>query len=74
MMKTLTFVRKTGKDGQLHLDISVETPNANVEITVVLNVLDKSHENRYDFEDLAGRLRWKGDAVTQQRCLRDGWQ
>jgi len=26
---------------------------------------------QYDFSDLAGKLEWKGDAVTQQRLLRD---
>lgn len=28
---------------------------------------------QYDFSDLAGKLEWKGDAVTQQRLLRDEW-
>ena len=27
----------------------------------------------YDFSDLAGRLKWKGDAVAAQRALRDEW-
>lgn len=27
----------------------------------------------YDFSDLAGRLTWRGDAVTVQRTLRDEW-
>ncbi|MBK8568433.1 MAG: hypothetical protein IPN76_35290 [Saprospiraceae bacterium] len=29
--------------------------------------------NRYDFSDLAGKLEWKGDAVAQQRLMRDEW-
>ena len=28
---------------------------------------------RYDFSDLSGRLDWSGDAVSQQRALRDEW-
>ena len=28
---------------------------------------------KYDFSDLAGKLEWKGDAVTEQRRLRDEW-
>jgi len=28
---------------------------------------------RYDFSDLAGKLEWKGDALVQQRQLRDEW-
>ncbi len=27
----------------------------------------------YDFSDLSGKLEWKGDAVTQQRTMRDEW-
>ncbi|MCC6725958.1 MAG: hypothetical protein IT258_15730 [Saprospiraceae bacterium] len=29
--------------------------------------------SRYDFSDLAGKLEWKGDAVVQQRLMRDEW-
>ncbi len=28
---------------------------------------------KYDFSDLIGKLEWKGDAVYQQRMLRDEW-
>ena len=27
----------------------------------------------YDFSDLAGKLQWKGDAVEEQRRLRNEW-
>lgn len=27
----------------------------------------------YDFSDLAGKLQWQGDAVAQQRLIRDEW-
>ena len=30
-------------------------------------------EPKYDFSDLVGRLQWKGDAVAEQRSLRDEW-
>ena len=29
--------------------------------------------SRYDFSDLAGKLEWKGNAITEQRRLRDEW-
>ena len=29
---------------------------------------------KYDFRDLAGQLTWQGDAVEEQRKLRDEWQ
>ena len=28
---------------------------------------------KYDFSDLVGRLEWNGDAVKEQRRLRDEW-
>lgn len=30
-------------------------------------------QRAYDFSDLAGALEWEGDAITQQRLLRDEW-
>jgi hypothetical protein len=29
---------------------------------------------KYDFSDLAGKLEWKGDALKEQRKLRDEWE
>jgi len=28
---------------------------------------------KYDFSDLVGKLEWKGDAVDEQRLLREEW-
>jgi hypothetical protein len=28
---------------------------------------------KYDFSDLAGKLQWRGDAVAEQRRMRDEW-
>jgi len=73
-MKTINLIRKTGKDGRLRLNIPVEMPETTVEVTVVMNLIYKEKKNRYDFNDLAGRLNWKGDAVLEQRRLRDEWK
>ena len=35
--------------------------------------IGKEPKQRYDFSDLVGRLEWKGDAVAEQRRLRDEW-
>ena len=34
---------------------------------------EKEPVKRYRFSDLAGNLEWTGDAVAQQRALRDEW-
>ena len=33
----------------------------------------KSKQPKYDFSDIAGQLHWKGDALMEQRGLRDEW-
>jgi len=33
----------------------------------------KDYPKNYDFSDLVGKLQWKGDAVSEQRKLRDEW-
>ena len=33
----------------------------------------RTSAKRFDFADLAGRLKWWGDAVAAQRTQRDGW-
>jgi len=30
-------------------------------------------KTQYDFSDLAGKLHWNGDALSQQQALRDEW-
>ena len=39
---------------------------------IVFPVEDGSRPT-YDFSDIVGKLRWKGDAVKEQRALRDEW-
>lgn len=41
---------------------------------VLITLLEsKEPEKKYDFSDLSGKLEWSGDAVTEQRKLRDEW-
>lgn len=41
---------------------------------VVLLLADKpTIKNKYDFSDVAGKLKWQGDAVQEQRIIRDEW-
>ena len=40
----------------------------------LLESLDRPpSRKRYHFRDLAGQLTWNGDAVAEQRSLRDEW-
>ena len=70
-MKTLTVMSKTGPDGYLHLAIPTGIADGDVEVVVVINELTTKAQPVYDFRDLAGRLHWRGDALTEQKRLRE---
>jgi len=62
-----------GADGHLRVDVAVELPAGPIELVMVLGSAPSSNGARYNFSELAGRLQWKGDAVREQRMLRDEW-
>jgi tRNA(fMet)-specific endonuclease VapC len=46
--------------------------HAHVLITL-LRKADGEQTVKYDFSEVAGKLKWTGDAVMEQRNLRDEW-
>lgn len=36
-------------------------------------IKSKPPKAEYDFSDLVGKLQWKGNAMDEQRLLRDEW-
>ena len=55
--------------------ISLEIPREFGDYTfrVVMIPIEIEKRRKYDFSDLAGKLQWRGDAVAEQRRLRDEW-
>ena len=55
--------------------ISVEIPKRFGKYTfrIVMIPIVEDEKPKYDFSDLVGRLEWSGDAVKEQRRLRDEW-
>ncbi len=70
-MQTLTLNAKTDMDGHLRLDLPVHLPSKELHLTIAWQQTDP--ERSYDFSDLVGRLKWRGDAVAAQRALRGEW-
>jgi hypothetical protein len=62
-----------GADGHLRVDVPMELPAGTIELVMVLGRALPSSGVKYDFSELAGKLQWQGDAVQQQRILRDEW-
>ena len=68
-------VRGIYENGEVKLKekIAVEK-GVPVIVTFLEDIIEKKEPVKmYRFSDLAGRLEWTGDAVTQQRALRNEW-
>lgn len=75
-MHTLKLKTYIDTDGHLRLDVNTGLPVGEVELLLVIDALPPSGQSThaYNFSDLAGALRWSGDATEVQRTLRDEWQ
>ena len=72
-MRVLKTKGEVGVDGHLRLDVPVEFPAGPVELVLVLSTALPPDGARYNFSDLVGQFQWKGEAVREQRNLRDDW-
>ncbi len=72
-MRVLKTKGEVGSDGHLRVDVPVKLPAGSIELVMILSNTSQSNGKKYDFSEVAGRLQWKGDAVREQRILRDEW-
>jgi len=57
----------------LTIELPEEYNNRKVEVIVLLLEEDNYVPKKYDFSRLVGKLEWQGDALAEQRKLRDEW-
>jgi len=72
-MLQLNLHGKIEADGRLRLDVATALPAGDADVVVTISPSGNDPKRRYDFSKLAGRLAWRGDAVAEQRRLRDEW-
>jgi hypothetical protein len=72
-MQVVKTKGQVGSDGRLRLDVPVELPAGTVELVLVVSESAQPNGSKYDFAGVVGRLEWQGDAVEEQRKLRDEW-
>ncbi len=70
-------VRKIIEQATNPLTIELPEGYENKKVEVIILPLEEKPEEqpkkKYDFSDLVGKLQWKGDALAEQRKLRDEW-
>ena len=60
--------------GALTIEVTKEYDNRKLEVIVMpIDDENKKAEKKHDFSDFFGKLEWKGDALKEQRKLRDEW-
>lgn len=72
-METLRINTTIKRGGHLQIDIPTKLQEDDVEVVLIIET-KKSPEKQYNFSDLAGKLRWSGDALEIQKALRDEWK
>jgi len=72
-MQVVKTKGEVGADGRLRLDVPVELPAGAVELVLVVGTAAPPNGQKYNFSDVVGKLEWKGNALEEQRKLRDEW-
>ena len=70
-MQVVKTQGEVGPDGRLRLDVPVELPAGAVELVLVVGGSPRPNGSKYDFSDVVGKLQWQGDALEEQRKLRN---
>lgn len=74
VMETFSLTGAIDTDGHLRLDVSTQLPPGQVELVLVVHPKSQDEKTKhYDFSALTGKLNWRGDAVAEQRRLRNEW-
>jgi predicted deacetylase len=71
-MLVQTIHTTTTNLGHLILDVPTEYLSKNIEVVLVINeIKTETSAKKYDFSDLIGKLEWQGDALAEQKRLRN---
>ena len=70
-MQVVKTKGEVGADGRLRLDVPVELPAGAVELVLVVGGTPESNGYKYNFDAVVGKLQWQGDALEEQRKLRN---
>ncbi len=73
----MTAIRKIIENSSSSITIDLPEEYVNKKIEVLILPLEENAEQpkkrKYDFSDFYGKLQWQGDALAEQRKLRDEW-
>ena len=71
-METLKISTTIKADGHLKIDIPTSLHEGEVDVTLIIENRHKPSP-KYNFSDLAGKLKWNGNALETQTAIRNEW-
>ena len=66
-------IERTAKPNGTRISLEIPEPFCHFTYRVVMIPIEETKPRKYDFSRYAGKLQWRGDAVTEQRKIRDEW-
>ncbi len=57
----------------IYLPEGYENKKLEVIVLPLEEIIEEQPQKKYDFSKFFGKLEWKGDALAEQRKLRDEW-
>lgn len=75
-MKVINMITEVDKKGHIKIDIPSDIQKGQVELVIIINSEkneNKLSKNKYNFSDVYGKLKWKGNALRVQKELRNEW-
>ncbi len=74
-MKVLRQRVQIDQSGKITLNIDSGLSNCEADVLLVIDEASpKATDKKYDFSDIAGKLKFEEDALTFQKKLRDEWE
>jgi hypothetical protein len=72
----MNAVRKIIENSTNPLTIELPKDYENKKLEVIVMEIGETPDDKkkYDFSDIAGKLEWKGDAVAEQKKMRNEWE
>ena len=74
-MNIMELSKKTDRRGYLRIRVPTRMPEQDMEVVMLIQPAPSKRpaHRKYDFSKVAGKLKWRGDALREQKRLRDEW-
>ena len=66
-------IERTARPDGTRISLEIPEPFCHFTYRVIMIPIEEERPRKYDFSRFVGKLQWGGDAVAEQRRIRDEW-